>query len=171
MEVSGQPWMTPLVGCGKPTVGDLMSLCEENYRALMRLIPDLRLIQGEERCVLDRGQDLHLEVLEQTPFTSLLRLTYYFPYEDGLAHRMKSSEPDALLRVYHDVRQAEVLNLRQTVLPLRNHYESPALAAKWKVNLFLSKWLRFCLSQGYRFPERPRASVGTRERGLAPISP
>jgi uncharacterized protein YqiB (DUF1249 family) len=170
MEVTGSPWMTPLVGRGRPTVGDLMSLCEENYRALMRLIPDLRLIQGEELCVLDRGQDLHLEVLEQTPFTSLLRLTYYFPYEDGIAHRMKSSEPDALLRVYHDVRQAEVLNLRQTVLPLRNHYEYPALAAKWKVNLFLSKWLRFCLDQGYRFPERPRVSVGSHTHRIAPIS-
>jgi len=171
MKVNSHPWMTSLVGHSRPTVGDLMSLCEENYRALMRLIPDLRRIQGEELCVLDCGQDLHLEVLEQAPYTTLLRLTYYFPYDDGLAHRTKSPEPDALLRAYHDVRQAEVLDLRQTVLPLRNHYEYPALAAKWKVNLFLSKWLRFCLTQGYRFSERSRASIDPGMKGLVPIMP
>jgi len=134
-----------------------MSLCEENYRALMRLIPDLRWIQGEECCVHDRDQDLHLEVLEQSPYTTLLRLTYYFPHTDGLVHRTRDADPDAVLRVYHDAGQVEVLNLRQTVLPIHNHYRYPALQAKWKVNLFLSKWLAFCLTKGYRFAADPGA--------------
>ncbi len=152
------PWMTSFVRTGRPTVGDLMDLCEENYGALMRLIPDLRRIQGEERSVRDRDQDLHLEVLEQAPYTTLLRLTYYFPHTDGLVHRQKDADPDALLRAYHDAGQVEVLDLRQTALPIRNHYRYPALEAKWRVNLFLAKWMRFCLDQGYRFSFESGAS-------------
>jgi uncharacterized protein YqiB (DUF1249 family) len=135
-------------------VGDLMGLCEENYRALMRLIPALREIQGEMRSVRDKHLDLHLEALEQAPYTTLLRLTYYFPHSDGLIHRLGDPDPDALLRAYHDAGQVEVLDLRQTALPIHNDYQSTALETKWRVNLFLSKWLAFCLRQGHRFPNR-----------------
>lgn len=145
-----------------------MSLCEENYRALIRLIPDLQSIQGEERAVRLGDQDLHLEVLEQTAYTTLLRLTYYFPHGDGLIHRTRDPDPDALLRVYHDAGQAEVLDLRQTALPIHNHYRFPALEAKWKVNLFLSKWLTFCLGQGYRFYAKQDAPVRPRAKDIAP---
>ena len=168
MQATQYPWSASFLGLGRPTVGDLMGLCEENYHALMRLIPDLRRIEGEERSVLARDQALHLEVLEQAPYTTLLRLTYYFPHNDGLAHRMRDPDPDALLRVYHDAGQVEVLNLRQTALPLHNHYRYPALEAKWKVNLFLSKWLAFCLMQGYRFAADPETPAGAQARALAP---
>jgi len=73
------PWSTPLIRSGRLTVGNLMALCEENYQALLQLIPDLRRIRGKERSVVDRDQDLFLEVLEQSPYTTLLRFTYYFP--------------------------------------------------------------------------------------------
>lgn len=161
------PWMTTFVATGRPTVGHLMDLCEENYLALIRLIPDLRRIEGEERSVLDRDQDLHLEVLEQAPYTTLLRLTYYFPHNDGLVHRVKNADPDALLRAYHDAGQVEVLDLKQSVLPIRRHYAYPALETKWKVNLFLAKWLRFCLNQGYRFNAGPDSSRRTRINPVA----
>jgi len=69
------PWDTAFIRSGRPTVGNLMSLCEENYRALMRLVPDLREIRGEVCSVIERDQDLFLEVLEQVPYTTLLRLS------------------------------------------------------------------------------------------------
>ena len=148
-----------------------MNLCEENYRALMRLIPDLRSIQGEELAVSNGHQDLHLEVLDQAAYTTLLRLTYYFPHTDGLVHRTRDPDPDALLRVYHDAGQAEVLDLRQTVLPIHSHYRYPALATKWKVNLFLSKWLTYCLGRGYRFSAKPATSLERKAAAVAPILP
>jgi len=168
MQVTRYPWMTSLIGSGRPTVGDLMSLCEENYGALMRLIPDLRCIQGEECSVVDRDQDLHLEVMDQSRYTTLVRLTYYFAHDDGLVHRLEDPDPDALLRVYHDANQVEVLDLRQTALPIHNHYRYPALEAKWKVNLFLSKWLTFCLARGYRFPTVPLRAAEVDRRVRVP---
>ncbi len=145
-----------------------MGLCEENYRALMRLIPDLRKVRGEERAEVDQDRDLFLEVLEQAPYTTLLRLTYYFPHHDGRVHRIPDPDPDTLLRAYHDAGQVEVLNLRQTALPVHGHSSYSALETKWKVNLFLSKWLTFCLSRGYRFSPEPDTPLDSEARVSAP---
>ncbi len=131
-----------------------MALCEENFTLLMRLAPNLRDASGVLHSRRTGGADLHLAVQEQSPYTTLLRLTYYFPSNDTPGLR---PEPDAHLRSYHDARQVEILDLRQTVLPLRANYAAPALAHKWRANLFLSKWLRFCLQQGHRFG--PHAQV------------
>ena len=151
------PWLTELVSTGRPSVGSLMALCEENYGALRRLVPDLATRRGEGRSQCAGGMDLHLEVIDQAPYTTLLRLTYFFPFEDERVHRLPQADPDALLRAYHDARQVEVIDLRQTALPLHNHYRSPALDAKWKANLFLSKWLGYCALLGHHFPTPPGA--------------
>lgn len=137
-----------------------MSLCEENYRGVLRMVPDLKVLRGELRSVRDGGLDLHLEIIEQAPYTTLLRLTYFFPHNDGKVHRIPEADPDALLRVYHDAAQVEVLDLRQTSLPIRRHYQYPALATKWRANLFLSKWLAYCLNQGHRFESGGTVDAG-----------
>jgi uncharacterized protein YqiB (DUF1249 family) len=129
-----------------PSVGDLLALCEENYRHLHQLVPQLRRLQGEHRSSRPDHQDLHLTIVEQTRYTTLLRLTYRFPHADG-----GKSDPDALLRVYHDARQVEVEDLRQQALPTHRLYEAPGLLNKWRVNLFVAKWLSFCIRQGHLF--------------------
>jgi len=51
------------------------------------------------------------------------------------------------------------LSLRQTRLPVHPYHLGSTLQAKWKVNLFLAKWLAFCLSRGHRFPAEPRVPL------------
>lgn len=130
----------------KPTVGHLMELCEENYRLLIMIAPDLSCLSGNYCSELPGQTDLHMEVLEQAPYTSLIHLTYHFSHQEG-----QRRDPDATLRVYHDAQQIEVVDLCQNALPVESNYHHPGLSNKWKVNLFLSKWLAFCLSQGHRF--------------------
>jgi uncharacterized protein len=125
---------------GRPTVGDLMSLCEENFRLFSRLAPQIREQHGTAVSRRKGRVDLHLIVDEQSRYTTLVRLTHYFPSPGTGPER---PDPDLCLRIYHDASQIEVLSLRQTVLPLCSHYQRPALDAKWRVNLFLSKWLRY----------------------------
>ena len=145
-------------------MGALMSLCEENFVLFARLAPQVREQSGSLVSRRKDGVGLYLRVEEQSPYTTLVRLTHFFPAEGvvpgserpagGAADRPGSglgADPDLRLRVYHDARQVEVESLRQTALPMRADYQHPALAAKWKVNLFLSKWLLFCLHEGYRF--------------------
>jgi uncharacterized protein YqiB (DUF1249 family) len=130
----------------RPTLGGLMALCEENYALLSRLVIDMREHRGHGRSRLNQGMDLHLEVLEQTPYTSLLHLTYYFSQAGA-----SLPDPDASLRAYHDANQVEVLDLRQTALPLPSRGNFPTLEQKWRANLFLSKWLSYCVAQGHCF--------------------
>lgn len=129
-----------------PRVGDLMTLCEDNYRFLLNLAPQLRRLQGAHCSTSTDHQDLHLTIVEQTPYTTLLRLTYHFTLDDG-----RTSDPDALLRVYHDAKQVEVEDLRQQALPTQRVYEAPGLLNKWRLNLFVSRWLMFCVRQGHLF--------------------
>ena len=146
MRAPQYPWNLNALLRVRPDLGSLMDLCEENYRVLGRLVPDIRGTKGYQRSRLDTGLDLHLEVLEQTPYTSLLHLTYYFPHESGV-----SPDPDTTFRAYHDAAQVEVLDLRQSALPLPRGPHFPDLCDKWRANLFLSKWLNYCVSQGHRF--------------------
>jgi uncharacterized protein YqiB (DUF1249 family) len=132
----------------QPSLGDLATLCEENYRHLLNLMPQVRRLSGEHRSSSGHDQDLLLTIVEQTPYTTLLRLTYRFDDE-----HQEGSEPNALLRVYHDARQVEVEDLRQQALPTERLYEAPGLLNRWRLNLFVSKWLLFCLQQGHLFNE------------------
>ena len=158
MRASVYPWSLRSVLQDRPSLGGLMALCEENYRVLARLIPDMPGLAGYMRSGSPQGMDLHLEILEQTPYTTLLHLTYYFPRNEGAV-----PDPDATLRAYHDAGQVEVLDLRQTALPLARRPHCPTLEQKWKTNIFLSKWLAFSIAQGHEF-KRPAAGTSAASR-------
>lgn len=162
------PNFSRLILLRPPTnVGGLMMLCEENYGALLRLAPHLPQLQGQLRSKPEGMAELTLSIVEQSPYTTTLRLTHLLQVE-SMAQHQHLSEPDALLRAYHDAEQVEVLNLRQTVLPILSHYQAPALAAKWRVNLFVSKWLGYCLHQGYRFSVRADKTTAADSHELLP---
>lgn len=140
------PWGLRYLLDGRPTVGWLMDLCDENYRYFLKLAPGLRRLKGQHLSRLDGSVDLYLEILEQTPYTTLVHLTYYFDHLEG-----QRPDPDATLRIYHDARQVELVDLRQRSLPLDKDIHHLSLKQKWKANLFLSKWLAYCVQQGHRF--------------------
>ncbi|MCG7861507.1 MAG: DUF1249 domain-containing protein [Candidatus Thiodiazotropha endolucinida] len=130
----------------RPSVGMVLDLSEENYALLMRLAPCLAEMSGQYQSNLEHGMDLYLEVMEQTPYTSLVHLTYYFSHAVG-----DYPDPDATLRVYHDSSQIDVLDLRQSSLPLHRWGDNPTLEQRWRINLFLTKWLQYCVAQGHGF--------------------
>ncbi len=163
MRMLRYPWSVQSLLLARPTVGALMDLCEENYRHLLRLAPQMRLMAGRHHSQVEGHVDLHLEVLEQAPYTTLIHLTYYF--DPGSAGALRP-DPDAVLRVYHDAGQAEVLDLAQQSLPLRTLPGLWSLDQKWNANLFLSKWLLYCIAQGHRF--RHVAQMGA-EVGGEPV--
>lgn len=131
----------------------LMALYEENYIRLRRLVPRMP-AAGEHRISRVTGCiDLHLEVLERAPYTTTLRLTYCFT-EEGATRR----EPDLLLRIHHDARTAEAMNIH---LP-RGRYRFEArrtLHRCWERNRFLHRWLGYCLHRGHRFEVRDPSSL------------
>ncbi len=143
------PWSLRNLLEGRPTLGSLLDLCEENYGLMLRLAPELAAMKGHQLSRREEPMDLHMDVLEQTPYTTRFRLTYRF-FEEG----QWQADPDAQFRAYHDLRQLEVLELRQQVLPLGGRPDLCSLQRKWQANLFVSKWLGYCCRQQHGFSQQ-----------------
>ena len=128
----------------------LMGLYEENSSLLFRLIPEIRSLEVGREQQLENPLPLILKIQEQSPYTTTLNLTHRFIGESG-----EEEEPSAKIRLYYDSDQAEVLSMSQgeslrSFLSLIKSGEEN-LDARWRLNLFLNHWLRYCLEQGYQF--------------------
>jgi len=155
----------PIIASPRPqSFAALMELYEANYIRLRQLCPDLHRIEGEAVSRVAGCLDLHLQVLEDSRFTTTLLLTYYFPDEAG-GHR---ADPSLVVRVYHDAHQAEVLSrvcrVQDGRVSARDPIGDSALMCKWRLNRFLYKWLGYCRRQGHCFGlanrERRELAVG-----------
>lgn len=139
----------------RPCLGRLIDVYESNYRLTINLVSGLRQHSGELVSHAHPTPDLHLRILDQSPYTTELSLTWFFDAED-----QNSPEPDFRLRVAHDAGSAEVISFQAGGGVVVQGAHSGAstcrllstLDWKWQVNNFLNKWLRYCLECGHRFP-------------------
>ena len=144
----------------------LMTVYESNFIKLASLFADLDDLSPEGSWVSRGTQDLDLyaEVQQREPYTTTLKLTYWFTegftegFNEGLegAEQQPVPDPDLVLRVYHDARLVEALagredhhhaKLREIA---RRH--SLELGRRWRNNIMLNKWLDYLLDMGHAFP-------------------
>lgn len=144
--------------CGRPRrLAHLLELYERNYRLVEQLLPELDL--PFDRAVSSPPSDLpvYLSVVERSPYTVEIRLTYRFDTPDG--HRL---EPDFWIRIYRDARVAEALRCGRRMPWLaadeRDRAAHEYLRDQWTRNHMLLKWLEYLLSHGHGFvvAARPR---------------
>jgi uncharacterized protein YqiB (DUF1249 family) len=129
----------------------LSKLCEANYERLLRLIPDLTQMAGTCVAHADGKPSLHMQLQKNSRYTLTLELTHRF----GLGLLKPQMEPSVRVRVYLDVRAAEMLGDHDRP----KVYEAfrwggkgrEMLDYKWKLNYFLSQWLDHCLANDYCF--------------------
>lgn len=133
-----------------PTLAGLMALYESNYARMCRLVPQGHPARFGGVSQVPADLPLHLSVIERCRYTTTYHLTYYFA-EAG----RHVADPDVIVRVYHDTRQAEAIHvgdnshldlLRQFRLDHRS-----ALRRRWERNLLINKWIRYCLDKGHGF--------------------
>jgi uncharacterized protein YqiB (DUF1249 family) len=128
----------------------LMTLYESNYIRLRALVGDVRGLAGRSVSRVHGDLDLHLEALEHSPYTSFLRLTYFFADDAGAP----VAEPDLEVRVYHDARLAEASRCSRQVrhpgLASLQDGLPAALGERWRRNMLLNKWLDYCAERGHR---------------------
>ena len=133
----------------------LMTLYESNYIRLRALVSDVRGLAGRAVSSVPGDLDLHLEALEHSPYTSILRLTYFFPDAEATV-----AEPDLEVRVYHDARLAEASRCSRRVrhpgLASLQDGLPAAMGERWRRNMLLNKWLDYCAERGHRI----RATAG-----------
>jgi len=127
----------------------LMTLYESNYIRLRQLTHDLSELQGTVTSSPLNDCPLRLTVEDRGRYTTTLTLTYLFE-QDGLA----TTDPDLLVRVYHDARLVEAMHSashhrHQILNGLRSQFGE--LNARWRRNVMLNKWLDYCAERGHRF--------------------
>jgi len=149
-EVLEHDSLLPVSWRGAPrTFVSLMTLYESNYIRLRQLTDDLPGLQGTATSSPLNDCPLRLTVEERGRYTTTLTLTYLFE-QDGLA----TTDPDLLVRVYHDARLAEAMHSapqhrHQVLSGLRSQLSE--LNARWRRNVMLNKWLDYCADRGHRF--------------------
>jgi uncharacterized protein YqiB (DUF1249 family) len=128
----------------------LMSLYESNFIRMGWLAGNVSQLQGEYLSRIGGDCDLLLAVVERSPYTTTLNLTYLIPQRDATQRF-----PDMGVRVYHDARLVEaqewaVSHDHAGLKALRNNVACE-LDQRWARNIMLNKWLEYCVERGHRF--------------------
>ncbi len=129
----------------------LMELYEANFILLRRLLPTLTSLDGLVCSQGRGGLPLYVQVIEQDKFTTVLRMFYRLPAENGGINEA----PDIHVRVYHDASVAEAVagRLRGRDCVVMGRTGERCLDVRWRLNRFLYKWLRYLLHRRYLLPK------------------
>jgi len=133
----------------------LMSLYESNYIRFGWLAGDVTALSGCYRSTVAGDCDLVLNIVERSPYTTTLNLTYLLPDQPSAP-----AYPDMGVRLYHDARLAEAQewpakHLHPGLRRLRRRMERE-LDQRWARNVMLNKWLEYCVERGHRFAPAAR---------------
>jgi uncharacterized protein len=128
----------------------LETICETNYRKLLKLMPDLLHYQKQAIGKAQRKPSLQLDIIDRSRHTLTIQLSHCF--QQNLKEFLL---PEVKIRIYLDAKLAEVL--RDCVrLDVAKVFKDPGqtlaiLDYKWQLNYFLQKWLDHCLQSDYHF--------------------
>ena len=126
----------------------LMNLYESNYVRFKKLAGNLKLLRGITRSEIENEAPLVLSVVERARYTTILNMTYLFS-----ENRITVSDPNLVVRIYHDARMAEAESCndlpRHPALKNLKIDAMDELARRWQRNMLLHKWLDYCVEQGH----------------------
>ncbi len=95
------------------------------------------------------AQPLYYQRLETHTYVTLDHLSYRFP----LGEQRHESEPDAVIKRYHDLKTAELVSCVPDLHVARYSHPDTAMGAalkgRWQMNRFLLKWCDHLLDQGH----------------------
>ena len=141
------------------TFTGLMTLYESNYIKLHQLATTLDWPADAFVSSSSRDNDLHVEILRREPYTTTLRLTYWFSESSGPA----VPDPDLVVRVYHDARLVEAVSSGEThrheKLCELARSSSAELDRRWRLNMLLNKWLDYLFEVGHSLDGAERALI------------
>ncbi|WP_426415774.1 DUF1249 domain-containing protein [Aestuariirhabdus sp. LZHN29] len=124
------------------------ALCEHNYARLFKLLPNWDRVDERSFAISygDHHARVRLLIQQRCPYTSMLEVSH----QGGMGQWL--APPLMQVRVYHDLRMAEVVSaLDRQNLAARYDYPNarmdlPDEKAQW--NRFLGEWLSHCIEGG-----------------------
>ena len=137
----------------KVDLSALHARCEANYARLLCLFPDYESSNSRRFAIGD--EQLHLEVLERSRYTTVFRLQSWsrsagIGDADALRRLLPPLRMD--LRAYHDAAMLEVIAFQSSGrTESRYSYPNPRMHQqdeKSQQNAFLADWLEHCLRHG-----------------------
>lgn len=153
----------------KVNLAELFALYEQNYILFKRLAPDIAQLEGGYLSRTQRNVDLYLNVIEKSKYTTTLKLKYFIRH----SHHIDQT-PNINIRLYHDARMAEVLLRnnagKEEILPFNIPSHFSELEKKANINIFLEKWLHYCLGKGHFFGKVSYQQIAEFEEALDFIS-
>lgn len=140
-----------LKGNYKVDLSALHAQCEANYARLKRLFPDYE--GSNARRFTVGSEQLHLEVLERSRYTTVFRLQSWSRAQSAKDPGRRWLPPLRLdLRAYHDAGMLEVIDFQRLGRTEgRYGYPNPRMLQqdeKAQQNGFLADWLEHCLRHG-----------------------
>jgi uncharacterized protein YqiB (DUF1249 family) len=132
------------------TFAGLMTLYESNYIKLGLLASTLEWAPDAFVSSSARDNDLYAEILRREPYTTTMRVTYWFQDAGGVS----LADPDLVLRIYHDARLVEAVSSGEAhrhakLRELARSGSSAELDRRWRLNMFLNKWLDYLFEVGH----------------------
>ncbi len=129
----------------KVSYASVFQLFEINFKKIYRLIPFLPSIQADHIGIKGYLNKLHLICHDKSPYTGTFTLTHRNGY--GLNQK---NRPDIKFKLYFDAHLLEVLsvcneNRINQSHPYRNRCSDYEL--QWELNLFMLRWLDYCLDK------------------------
>ena len=138
------------------TFTGLMTLYESNYIKLHQLASTLEWPADAIVSSSPRDNDLYAEIVRREPYTTTLRLTYWFD-DAGLS----AADPDIVVRIYHDARLVEAVSSgeahRHAKLREWAKTSNDELDRRWRLNMLLNKWLDYLFEVGHSLSGAERA--------------
>jgi uncharacterized protein YqiB (DUF1249 family) len=126
----------------------LMTLYESNYIKLHSLASAFEWPADSIVSSSPRDNDLHVEIVRREPYTTTMRLTYWFD-DTGVS----AADPDIVVRIYHDARLVEAVSsgeaYRHTKLRELATSNTAELDRRWRLNMLLNKWLDYLFEVGH----------------------
>ena len=139
------------------SVAQTVGLYEVNYERLINLFPRLRDTEGSCVLMVDSGNRIRLDIIENNRYTKIIQLAHDIETESKWV-----SQPTMRLRVYHDAKVVEVIAYQQQYrFKSRYNYPNEKMLCRHEkriVNLFLGEWLEHCLSNWQEHPSPARVT-------------
>ncbi|MBL1433678.1 MAG: hypothetical protein COC09_04430 [Gammaproteobacteria bacterium] len=134
-----------------------LAVYDDNYERLMTLLPTLQQVSPKHRLALMGCDGFGFELLEKTPYTSVVRLT-----ADWSVCAKLVPAPELTVRLYHDAAVAEVITYQSRGrFKVEYDYPNPNMfnkREKRRLNEFLSAWLGVCLLRLWKEKEHDYSS-------------
>ena len=149
----------------------LLNLYEENFDLVRQLLGPVRNYSGAHLSHVPGKPPLWLEIIEQQPYTSILRITHSFNAAQAEVLDRLVLDPNAYVRIYHDTKQAETTHcfvgaelkkLYSMAVPV-----SVVNEKRLQMTVFFNKWLRYLLETGHN----PNSFAAVDALPRAPASP